>query len=531
MNQATLLTNQRTSTAMAVRDVMLVLLLALAVRLITLNGAFGTDDVVYFDRAAQIARGEWTSANYNGALRYGFNIPAAGFMALFGHSIFVASLWPLTCSLIEIGAVLLFAAKVVSRRAGVVAGLLLATAPLHIAVSTRISADPVVAMFVTVGFVLLYFGAAQRRSGLLFAAGCAIGGIFWTKELAAVTWFAFLPMLWFFRGQWRNTLFVVAGGVLMMLLHGLMMWAIAGDPLHLLKVVLSAVQHNFIDGGQGEDSAGYYLRYLFFDLRHTGLLAFFAVASMLVVSRSIKPDTQVRTALIYVLIWWIGLLLVLSVFPVSLSPLRFPMKQANYITLFLAPTALLAGVVIAALPRKLSQLAFFACAGVGLVLGALQQADYRAFTANSKAVATFATTNPLSVIVGSTNNSALGPLWAAQSNPDVSHAKIITFRELSEQDPLALQHVAAAEKIYVVLDRQSMNWGTGNMAITSALPCWRPLQTLVPEDLGVGNKLAKAVSVALQSIGPVSNALDRLATPKKADVYEIDGSDVFCRGH
>lgn len=179
-------------------DLTLILLLALVVRLVTYNGAFGSDDLTYFQRAAELARGEWTSANYNGALRYGFNLPAAGFIALFGESLFVANLWPLACSLIEISAVYMFASAVMNRRAGAYAALLLASAPLHIAVATRIHADPVVSMFVTVGYVLLYFGALRRRPMLLFAAGLSIGCIFWTKELAAVTWFAFLPMLWFF---------------------------------------------------------------------------------------------------------------------------------------------------------------------------------------------------------------------------------------------------------------------------------------------------------------------------------------------
>ena len=74
---------------LVVRDVMLILSLALLVRLITFNGAFGSDDLTYFARAAELARGEWTSSSYNGALRYGFNLPAAGFMALFGESLFV----------------------------------------------------------------------------------------------------------------------------------------------------------------------------------------------------------------------------------------------------------------------------------------------------------------------------------------------------------------------------------------------------------------------------------------------------------
>lgn len=512
------------------RDLVLILLLALLVRLLTYNGAFGSDDLTYFDRAAQLARGEWTSSNYNGALRYGFNLPAAGFMALFGESLFVANLWPLACSLIEIGAVFMFATAAMNRRAGVFVALLLSTAPLHIAVATRIHADPVVSMFLTVGFVLLYFGALRRRPLLLFTAGLAIGGIFWTKELAAVTWFAFLPMLWFFRGHWRNCLYVIAGTVLMMLLHGVLMLVISGDPLHLAKVVLGALKRNFIDGVQPEAGPAYYLRYLFIDLRHIDALAFFAVASMEVLPRLTKQDTQLRTGFVFALMWWIGLLVVLSVFPVSLSPLRFPMKQSNYITLFLAPTVILAGMAIAALPRTIGRLALALCLTSGLLLGALQQADYRVFTANSKALAAFAVQHPRSVVVGSVNNSRLGNVWAELAHPGSPKAVIIDFRDVSEQDDITRQRLREADSIYAVLDRQTMNWFAGKTLVTSPLPCWQYELTLEPTGLGLGNELAKLASVAIGPIKPLAAALNHLAHPQRADKYRINGFDVLCSG-
>lgn len=506
-----------------------ILLLALLLRLLTYNGAFGSDDLVYFERAAQLAHGEWSSANYNGALRYGFNLPAAGFMAIFGESLFAANIWPLICSLIEISAVFIFASSVTGRRAGVFAGLLLATAPLHIAVATRIHADPVVSMFITVSFVLLYFGAVRRQPLILVASGLSIGGIFWTKELAAVTWFAFLPMLWFFRGQWRNCLYVVAGAILMMILHGLLMLAIAGDPLHLIKVVLGAVKRNFVNGGQGEDSAAFYLRYLFVDLRHVGALGFFAAASIVLLPPLAKHDNRLRTGFTFALMWWIGLLIILSLFPVSLSPLRLTMKQSNYITLFLAPTALIAGMTIAVVPRTLGVATLLICASVGCLLGAFQQADYLAFTANTKSLAAFAVQHPRSIIVGSVNNSGLGNLWVRLEHPGSPKAVIIDFRELSDAKEITLQQLLESDAIFTVLDRQTMNWFAGKGSVTEVLPCWQHEQSLEPVGLGFGNELAKAGSRALESLPIIASVLDHLSRPQPADIYRVDGGDVFCR--
>lgn len=510
------------------RNLILIILLALLIRLLTFNGAFGSDDLVYFERAAQLARGEWTSSSYNGALRYGFNLPAAAFIALFGENLFAANLWPLTCSLIEIGAVFWFASATIGPRTGVYAALLLATAPLHMAVATRIHADPVVSMFITLSFVLLYFGTLHRKAALLFVAGLSIGGIFWTKELAAVTWFALLPMLWFFRGHWRNCLYVIAGVVLMMAAHGVLMQLIASDPLHLLKVVQGAVKRNFVDGGEGEDGAAYYLRYLFIDLRHVGALAFFAVASLAVIPHLSKTEARTRTCLVYILLWWISLLVTLSLFPVSLSPLRFTMKQSNYITLFLAPTALMAGIAIASFPPFFGKIALVACIALGLLLGALQQADYRSFTANSKALAPFAVQNPHSVIFGSVNNSGLGNLWTRLNFPGTPTAVIVDFREASKPKDTTRQELQKADALFAVLDRQTMTWFADKDAVTSTLPCWQHEKTLEPTGLGLGNELARLVSIALEPIG-TPTALERIARPLRADIYRVIGPDVLCR--
>ena len=526
MSMTTAPSRSRQSTQQRTRNLALILLLALLIRLATFNGAFGSDDLTYFQRALALARGDWSSADYNGALRYGFNLPAAGFMALFGESLFAANLWPLTCSLIEIGAIYVFATETMTPRAGVFAALLLACAPLHIAVATRIHADPVVSMFITVGFVLLYFGALRQQPMLLFGAGLSIGGIFWAKELAAVTWFAFLPMLWLFRGQWRNCLYVIAAITLMMGLHGLLMWLIAGDPLHLVKIVSSAVKRNFVDAGQGEDAAAYYLRYLFIDLRHTGLLGFFAVASLFALPGLVKQNDPHQSGFIYALVWWIGLLTVLSLFPVSLSPLRLTMKQSNYITLFLAPTALLAGMALTTLHRNFGSLLLALGLGCGLLLGALQQADYRAFTANSKALAAFAVQHPGTLIVGSTNNSRLSNFLVAQLQPDSPKATILSFRELREQGEAAHFQQRAADDLLAVIDPQTMNWVAGKSPVTSPLPCWRHDRMLEPIGLGFGNDLAK---LAINAFSPLFAPLNRLAQPQHADIYRISGTDVLCR--
>lgn len=518
-------------------DLVWILGLALAVRLIAYNGAFGSDDLVYIGAAIDVAQGAWAPSNYNGALRYGFNIPAGLFVWLFGASPFVVNLWPLLCSLLEVTAVYALAVSMMNRRAGVFAAALLASAPLHIAVATRIHADPVVSMFVTISFALLWFGWRKRSFGLLFVCGLAMGGIFWTKELVAVTWLAFLPMLWLFRGRWRETLPVFGGIILMLFLHGVLMTLLNGHPLHLVNTVLGAVKSKFIDQQLGEDAAGYYLRYLFIDLRHTGLVGFLGVVSVWVLSRRIAVPSTLRTGVVFVLAWLLGLLLVLSVFPVSIAPLRFVMKQSNYITLFMGPLALLAGLGLAAMPWRLAYAFASISVAFGVLLGFLQQADYRVFTANSKALAEWAIANPRDLFIGSNNNSSMGSLWFKQKYSGSPHGAVMSFIDVHDK---AAEFSATRDRsagLYAVLDRQTMNWFSGSTPVTEVLPCWQLVQRLKPTDLALGNQMAGVLNQAALNLAAwkipaataAATALGALAQPKPADIFRVNGLDPRCR--
>jgi len=520
-------------------DLLVLTAFALTLRLLAYNGIFGSDDGTYFDRALDVAAGTWSSANYNGALRYGFNAPAGLFIWLFGATPFVANLWPLLCSLIEVATVCLMATLVLDRRAGLFAGLLLATAPLHVSVATRVHADPVVSMFITLAFVLLWLGWMRHNKAMLFACGLAIGGIFWAKELVGIVWLAFLPMLWMFRGRWREALFVVAGALLMLVLHGALMTWIAGHPLHLIQTVLGQVKTSFVDGMQGEDSAGYYLRYLFVDLRHTGLVSLIAVLGLWWVPRKMAQLGRPLYAWVYVLAWVLGLLVILSVLPVSVSPLRFVMKQSNYITLFLGGMAVLAGVALASFPRHFAIGVTVLAVALGIWLSFLQQADYRAFTAGSKALGNWVASRPGVLVIGSTNNASLGNFQAKLQNPDGPRGRVWSFRGMAERPDAVDAALSSASTVYVAFDVQTRNWATGGHAITEALSCWgAPAEQLVPVDFGAGNRVtAVSASVAgtfgrlgIPGMVGLERALGKLARPVPIDLYRVEGKDVLCRG-
>jgi 4-amino-4-deoxy-L-arabinose transferase-like glycosyltransferase len=504
----------------------LILSVALLIRVFTFNGFFGSDDLTYYESAKKVADGDWVPADYNGALRYGFNIPAGTLINIFGDRVFAANLWSLICSLTEISVVFWGVGRIVDPYLGRVSALLLCFAPLHVAVSTRVHADPVVSMCVTAGFVLLLLALKRRSKMQMFAAGLVVGFIFWVKELVSVIWLSYLLMLGFFRGKWFLTVPILAGGLSVMVAHFAFMYWIAGDPLYLIKTVLGQVERNFIQGGQGESAPFYYVKYLVADIRHIGLLGVYSLVGGILVFLSARVSKQSKPDFIFFVCWAAGLFAVLSFFPVSFSPLRFAMKQSNYLTIFLAPLAILAAVFVS-LCGKFRFVIMGAAIGLGIVLSLLQQADYRAYVANSWSLAKFAVKHPDALIVGSVNNTRLGSFMASYDYPGMASARFIRFDEASANNSNRDGESTSNPDVFVILDPMTLNKPSDQKRLV-AKACWEPYGEISPEGLGVGNEFARMIYSATEKVRTPPDAIRRLAFPTPAHIFRVRGADLWC---
>ena len=521
---------------------LILLVAATTVRLAFFNGPFGSDDVVYLSRAVQISKGIWSNANYNGSLRYGFNIPAGFFIYLFGVNLFAANLWPLLCSVAEVTIIYLFARTIWNRRIAFYCTLIFLSIPLHIAVSTRIHADPVVSLFVTLSFALFFIAERRNSRTLFFLTGISMGLIFWAKELVVITLLAFMAYPIISRRLNINWIYVILGGLTMLLLHFALMNIIAGDPLHLFKVVLGQVNRSFIQAGQGEDNAWYYFWYLFVDIKHTWLAPFFSFSMVfLVIYRYFSTANSIQNSgVCYTTFWLISLITVLSFTPVSLEPLRFVMKQSNYLTLFLAPIALLAGYQVAQIPRRLAFTALTAIVVGGIVLGAFEQQAYHVFTSNSKAALNFAKDHPQKWVVGSTNNANIVLVYSI-----LEQDKSVTnrFGYLSDLIPpkklTKFDNDIAMTQVYVIIDHETLGWGAGSAKVSGyinldELPrCWQEASRLIPTGFGLGSAFLKTILNIVEKFPEkVANSLTepfrKLLQPEPAIVYKIDGIDLWC---
>lgn len=509
------------------------LFFAAALRLVFFNGFFGSDDLTYLERSTQIADGVWKSADYNGALRYGYNLPAALFIYLFGLNTFTANAWTFLCSLAEVALVYFFAARYVGTRAAVISALVLASIPLHMALGTRIHADSVLAFFLTLAFALFYMAEQSGSRKLYFATGLAMGMIFWVKELALITLLAFVSYPIFFRRLNKNWLWVIGGGLIMFAGHLILMQFIAGDPLHLIKTVTGQVQRGFIQSSQGEDGAGYYFQYLFLDIKHTWLAPFLAV---LAIAATLSTWTKRLSgdASIYIIWWLLALLAVLSFMPVSLDPFRLAMKQSNYLNLFLAPIALLSGVFLAQMGSRILSNALLALTLLGgIALGAMEQHAYQVFTANSKAAIAFIKTHPDEWIVGSVNNGNMARIIAIlERDPTLAER----FGYLSF-DPHANDTDAPAvgrkPMGYAILDQETTNWGQTATKLNTAPPCWEQVATLKPTHNSAGFELLRMSLVVVNKLPEATQKklepkLLGYLEPKTAAIYRVNLNRLWC---
>ena len=502
----------------------LILLFSFFIRIFFFNGEFGSDEVVYLTRSLEVANGQWSSSNYNGALRYGYNIPSGFFIYLFGLNMFTANLWPLLCSLIEISLVFLFSWKYINHKAALFSALFLAVLPLHVAVSTRLHADPVVSMFLTLSFVSFYKAELESNKYLYFLTGIFLGCVFWVKELASVTFFAFLLYPIFIRKIKRVWLYLVSGALVMLLIHFALMEFIAGDPLHAIRTVMGQMKRGIpAAASRYEDSPWYYFKYLFFDIKHTWLTPLLALLAILTFSNS-TTLTSGKHGLKYAIYWLASLLVVLTFFPVSFDPLRFAMKQSNYLTLFLAPICIIAGAALTAIPRKAAYLLIAITLSGGVFLSALEQQDYRVFTANSRALLVFSDNHPNRDIYGSVNNGRIGCFHQVINGKDCNSSKIHDFTELPTD-----ASVSSDTTVFAVIDRETLDWGIHDIKISKVPACWHEIETIVPASIGNSHFILDMILIVTKFMpANIARKFEELKTPKPAKIYTTTLTDFWC---
>jgi 4-amino-4-deoxy-L-arabinose transferase-like glycosyltransferase len=209
-----------------------VIAIALLLRVTFYTGGMGSLEV-----AVRLLYGESVRTDYIGGIRYGFEIPAAFFLWLFGPSEISANIWSMVSSLLEVALIFLCALLLWGRRPAVLAGLVAAFLPQHVNIAGRMAADSPLALFITLSFVCFLIGELRSSKRWFFAAGLAVGAVFWVKHAVVPFAAAFLlyPIAarkWDWKWYW-----CVVGALLMLIGNSLLMWHMQGDPFHVFRIV------------------------------------------------------------------------------------------------------------------------------------------------------------------------------------------------------------------------------------------------------------------------------------------------------
>ena len=217
--------------------------LAFLVRLACFTGLVGSDDVWYATYAQQIASGEYPSDSNQYTGRPGVFLPVALIYRLFGTSEASSVIVPLFASSASVGLVAAIGARLFGPLAGLIAGLLLCSSPIHIRHASILMPEPIMEFWIALG-VWCYLRAASRGSRLLAAAaGVAIGVAYLTKEPAVFVVPALMAAAWIARR--RDLAAAVALGALAVAGVELAAYQlIYGDPLHRLVLARVAVPAN-----------------------------------------------------------------------------------------------------------------------------------------------------------------------------------------------------------------------------------------------------------------------------------------------
>jgi hypothetical protein len=512
---------------------------AAAIRALFYTGFFGSDEVTYVDAAMSAVNGVWPNSTYIGAIRLGVNLPIAAAIAIFGPSVAAVSSWAFLCSVLEVGVVYWFGHRAMGRPLAVVASLLLAVLPLHVHLAGRIMADPPLALFITTTFVVL-FEAQQRQSNRLYLlAGLCAGLTFWIKEAALI--FVGVPVLWavLHRDALRGWTWFFGGLLALVAGNFAAMWLLSGDPLHLVGAVGASVGRYETLAAQGNAdysrAALYYPDYLFVRIWHTWLLGYFAVLGIAIAALRIRRNAPEATALRYLLVWGLGLVAVFSLMIVSISPILLIPKQTNYMTIFLAPLSVLAGIGIVALRpvAKALGLSFFLLGA--LVLCAMEQQTIRTFTANSATTVAFAGQHPDATVYVGTNAERLNRWVGLVTDTDVAAVRNLrsmsALFEATKLGPRPSEVVSPAGNDFAIVDGETIGWGNnGISSITQIPPCWQKIGTLPTRaNATAGSVVITSIETVLRAIPAAAgaSAADKLAgrfTPRPALLYRVPAS-------
>jgi hypothetical protein len=504
-----------------------VVALAIATRLLLAPGFYGSDDLIYSIRGAEIANGIWRPSQNVGELRYGISLPIAFFLTFLAPTQAAYSAWSFVCSVAEVALVFAIAYEVWNVRVAVLAATLLALAPLHSVYGSIPLADAPLAFLFSLALVSLYFAERRQDKRWYVLAGLAAGFSWWVKPHAAVpfaTVFVLDALLW--RTWKREWLLLVGAGVMVVLLELAMFALKFGDPLFAIKAILTGINRNYIasDPMWGSDSPAFYFRQMFIDGRDMWLLPFFALAGLVLVTRKRSSDGKAFGAR-FMAFWAVALVSIFSFFVLSVHPMKWIPKQENYALMFLAPLAVLGGYALAQLRTLPLALALTVFAVGAWSLAALESYRVELHYSGLHKSTAFARSHPDASVYLS--RQAMNEAYLANLSAGVT-ARLRNALPISTLVSEPIMNASAHDVRFALIDRDTPEFASTQQARTlqeTMGRCWQRVATLEREAHGPGAHVLRVLSALRPRLPPVINRhlgfTDKLTAPPEIGVYEF----------
>jgi len=370
---------------------------ALAWRLILFVGVQGSDDLAY-------SRAAWTVAEGVAPVDQGIHgnrIGYVGFIgalyALFGAGSFALVFLNLLSSVAEVALTRLVAREFLDDEGAWLAAILVALLPVHVFYATEAHPDLPVAALTTLSALLFLRARKADTVSLYLASGLALGAAHLMKETA----FMGLAALAALGGRPRRPyLHALAGFAILVAFEMLFFWAAAGDPLHRLRGS-GAAQAQIMNSEFYLRTAPTFRRLVadvpaMFLWIGDGNFAYFALLPLIAVAGAVEAWRRRDGPLRGPACWALGLVALLTFWPVTLLPYRPAMVAFPRIYLVAAvPMAVLAASFLRRIPVKAAAPAFGISALLALGAALLLHDDGRRESAGARITHAATTDRPV----------------------------------------------------------------------------------------------------------------------------------------
>lgn len=317
---------------------------------ICFTGVIGADDRHYIHYAYQMMHNTYQpDPNAFYSLRLGLLIPLSLIMRIFGVNELSAIALPLFLSLGTVYLIYLLGTRLFDARAGLIAALLWATAPIDVAFATMLWPDTQMIFLSCLSLLLLLHAGQKQNAWLFFISGLCFGLAYATKIMVVVL----IPLIGanalyniiIRRQRFFRYLIFGAGFLSVFLAESLYFYTLTGDFFFHYHTLNRVYNNDIYSGVMYAASAAALIKrltillpfILLFQIFHHALLYWIAPCA---VAAALRMHDKATYRVIY---WFIGLFILFDCMPTSFTRYQVLYINPREVILLLVPAVLLIG--------------------------------------------------------------------------------------------------------------------------------------------------------------------------------------------